>query len=338
MQKSPITNDFILRVRTYKRRKRKYLMDYRMTINSQDYHIAALRDTQYVTERIDNLCDNKGFNIELNNVFLDKIHLKWGKYSASSAKCYTVSPEKSSVTAHFCLLGSCVTEGNNNLDIQRGQCLLFREDKDEYRYQMETDNKEGAFFEMSMDTKVYMDLFQGENEILDAVTEGKSLFAHLAQNYRFHTIISEMYDNKSNYSGKLKKFYLESKAMELFLLQMSYLKSKKEIKTIKLLARDIEAIQQVRYLLENDMKHISISQLALSVGINQTKLKSGFKDLFGKTIFEYLTSVRMKKARELIESTELPISQIAEIVGYKYAQHFTVAFQKSFGFLPSDLK
>lgn len=338
MQKSSITNDFILRVQTYKRRKRKYLMDYRMTLDSQEYYIDALRGNQSVKERIDNLGDNKGFNIELSNVFLDKIHLKWGKYSAPSKKNYTVSPAKSSITAHFCLLGSCITEGNNNLDIQRGQCLLFKEDKNEYQYEMGTDNNQGAFFEMSMDTEVYLDLFQGENEILDAVIQGKSLFAHLAQNYRFRTIISEMYNNKSNYSGKLKKFYLEAKAMELFLLQTSHLKSHKEIKTNKLRSKDIEAIQQVRDLLENDMQHISISQLALSVGINQTKLKSGFKDLFGKTIFEYLTSVRMEKARQLLESTELPISQIAEIVGYKYAQHFTVAFKKLFGFLPSDLK
>lgn len=313
-------------------------MGYRMAIDSRDYHIADLRGTQHVAERVDNLCDDKGFNIELTNVFLDNVHLKWGKYTSPDVKAYVVSPEKSSVTAHFCLLGSCVTEGNDNLNLQRGECLLFREDKDEYLYQMGTDARAGSFFEMSMEPEVYAELFQGENEILDAVLGGKYLFARLAQDYRFYIIISEMYNSKLNYSGMLKKFYLESKTMELFLLQFSYLENSRKEVAVKLQDNDIEAIYHVRDLLENSMEHVSIPQLALSVGINQTKLKYGFKSLFGKTIFEYLTSVRMRKACELLKSTDMPISYIAEIVGYKHAQHFTVAFQKTFGFSPSGLR
>lgn len=313
-------------------------MGYRMTINSQDYHIVDLRNSQSVAERVDNLCDNKGFNIEFTNVFLDKIHLKWGKYTSPGAKSYVVSPERSSVTAHFCLLGSCITEGNENLNLKRGECLLFKEDKGEYLYQMGTDNKMGSFFEISMAPEVYAELFQEEIEVSDAVLGGKCLFARLAQDYRFYSIISEMYNNKLNYSGRLKKFYLESKAMELFLLQFSYLENSRRGVSNQLQGTDVEAIYHVRDLLENSMEHVSIPQLALSVGINQTKLKYGFKSLFGKTIFEYLTSVRMQKACKLLKSTNMPISYVAEIVGYKHAQHFTVAFQKTFGFSPSDLR
>lgn len=46
----------------------------------------------------------------------------------------------------------------------------------------------------------------------------------------------------------------------------------------------------------------------------------------------------MRKACELLKSTGMPIPYIAEIVGYKHAQHFAMAFQKTFGFSPSGLR
>lgn len=309
-------------------------MDYNMTLDSRNYFIGAVDSI----ERVDRLTDNEGFNIELNNVFLDGIHLKWGKYNSPSAKSYSVLPTNESVVAHFCLQGSCITEGNNHLNICRGECILFKEAKDEYLYQMGTDNHEGAFFEISINPHLYNDLFVGENQLLDEIMEDKKLFARLAQDARFLSIISEMYDEKSKYSGKLKTLYLESKVMELLLLQSSYLQYAKTKKQTKMQARDIEALHQVKDLLDATLEHISIPQLALTVGINQTKLKSGFKELFGQTIFEYLTIQRMHKACNLLKTTELAIAEIAEMVGYKHAQHFTVAYYKMYGHRPSEVR
>lgn len=120
-----------------------------------------------------------------------------------------------------------------------------------------------------MEPEVYAELFQGKNEIPDAIIGGKSLFDRILHNYHSCTIILEMYNSKLNYSGILKKFYLESKAMELFLLQFSYLENSRKEVAIKLQDNDIEAIYHVRNLLENSMEHVSILRLALSVGIKQ---------------------------------------------------------------------
>ncbi len=307
-------------------------MNYNMTLDSRNYFIGAIDSI----ERVDKLTDNEGFEIELNNVFLNGIHLKWGRYTSSSSKSYSVLPTNESIVAHFCLQGSCITEGNNYLDVCRGECLLFKEEQDEYMYQMGTDNQLGAFFEIGINPQLFDDLFLGENELLDGVMDNRKLFARLGQDARFYSIISEMHDEKSKYSGKLKTLYLESKVMELLLLQSSYLQQADTRRQTKLQNRDIEALHQVKNLLETSLEHVSIPQLALSVGINQTKLKSGFKELFGKTVFDYLTSQRMQKASTLLKTTELSIADIAETVGYKHAQHFAVAFQKMYGYLPSE--
>ena len=314
------------------------IMNYSMTLDSQNYHIGP-SDTKFLlVEQVDKLTDNEGFDIELNNVFLNGIHLKWGKYTSVDTKSYSISPTQDAIVAHFCLLGSCITRGNNNLNIGRGECLLFKEEQDEYLYQMGTDNKRGSFFEVSLNPNLYADLFVGEHQLLDSVMDNKILFTRLAQDHRFYSIISEMYNDRTNYIGKLKKLYLESKVMELLLLQMSYLDNCKNRKRTKLQSRDIEAIHQVKSILDINLEHVSIPQLALSAGINQTKLKAGFKELFGKTIFEYLTGQRMYKASELLKSTNLTITDIAETVGYKHAQHFSVAFQKTYGYLPNKAR
>ncbi|MCW3464786.1 helix-turn-helix transcriptional regulator [Chitinophaga nivalis] len=313
-------------------------MDYIMTIDASNYHIGAGQDKPFLEERVEKLTDNNGFEIELDNVFLDGIHLKSGKYTTDTSKYYAVHPEKETIVAHFCLRGSCISEHKDYLTMQRGECILFREEKEEYLFEMGTDNGVGAFFEISFCPELFTPLFLGENEIIDGIMDGRKLFAHLSQQEELQILINDIHHKKERYTGKLKKLYLESKVAELLITQMSCLQEKKETRRTKLLSRDIEAIYHAKEMISKDMEHLSIPCLALSIGINQTKLKSGFKELFGKTVFEYLTSLRMTKARDLLLSTDHPIADIANIVGYKYAQHFIVAFRKTFGYTPGELR
>lgn len=74
------------------------------------------------------------------------------------------------------------------------------------------------------------------------------------------------------------------------------------------------------------------------VGINQTKLKSGFKQLFGTTVFGYLTDIRMEKARLLILSEKKNVGEVADLVGYQHPHHFAAAFKRKFGYSPGKLK
>jgi AraC-like DNA-binding protein len=79
----------------------------------------------------------------------------------------------------------------------------------------------------------------------------------------------------------------------------------------------------------------SIPQLASMVGTNACYLKRHFKRAFGTTIYAYSLQLRMEKALKLLQSNEKRISEIAHIVGYKHAAHFTTAFKKHFGVVPT---
>lgn len=82
----------------------------------------------------------------------------------------------------------------------------------------------------------------------------------------------------------------------------------------------------------------TIRDLARTIGLNETKLKKGFKRLFGATVYEYGNYHRMQKALELLQSTELPLAEIAEQVGYRFQTSFTAAVKHFFGVTPKQLR
>jgi AraC-like DNA-binding protein len=79
--------------------------------------------------------------------------------------------------------------------------------------------------------------------------------------------------------------------------------------------------------------------LTLLAGMNRTKLMSGFKDLFGTTIYSYVADLRMERAKELlIREPLLKIADIARRVGFKNPNNFSAAFKKKFGYSPNTLR
>lgn len=81
-----------------------------------------------------------------------------------------------------------------------------------------------------------------------------------------------------------------------------------------------------------------LSELARQVGSNEFYLKKGFKTITGNTVYGYIQDLKMKKAVELLKENDTTIQQVAEAVGYKYAQHFSTAFKKNYGMSPGKYK
>lgn len=103
--------------------------------------------------------------------------------------------------------------------------------------------------------------------------------------------------------------------------------------------KDKELIQEVRiYLEEHPDSTKSIIDLSRMVGINQNKLKRGFKELFNNTIFGFMTDVRMEKAKRLLLEEKMFVNEVADVVGYKHPHHFAAAFKRKFGYLPGELR
>ena len=96
-------------------------------------------------------------------------------------------------------------------------------------------------------------------------------------------------------------------------------------------------IRQARTTLEENFdKHITIPQLARQVGINEAKLKEGFRELYNQSIHNYLQQLRLEKAKQLLLTTEKSVTDITYEIGYSHVKHFTTLFKKVIGITPTE--
>ncbi|MEG6511771.1 AraC family transcriptional regulator [Desulforamulus ruminis] len=144
-----------------------------------------------------------------------------------------------------------------------------------------------------------------------------------------------------NFSNTSKLIYMESKAKEIVVLvfEKEILRYKAHDSKIRLSNGDISKMYLVKkIIIENMEKPFSILELSEMVGLNTYKLKVGFKELFGTTVFGYLRDIRMEKARLLLENYKLNINEIANEVGYSNPSHFAAAFKKKYGLNPRNFR
>lgn len=99
---------------------------------------------------------------------------------------------------------------------------------------------------------------------------------------------------------------------------------------------DIECINRARELIHTDpAKHYTIPEISRHVALSPTKLKSGFKKLFGMGLYKYLQQQRMEKGKYLLENSEKTLKDISRSLGYKYKNNFSTSFKKRFGMPPA---
>lgn len=131
--------------------------------------------------------------------------------------------------------------------------------------------------------------------------------------------------------------YLQSKAIEIISLFVNdeFFKKSNDNNVITK-EEDIAKLKEVKFLIsKNLVEPLSINELSQRVGLNTYKLKKGFKEIYNTTIFSYLRSLRMEKAREFLLKNNDNILHIANNVGYSNSSHFAAAFKNKYGINPS---
>ena len=89
-----------------------------------------------------------------------------------------------------------------------------------------------------------------------------------------------------------------------------------------------------KFLEENLTVETTLAELSRRFGINEFKLKQGFRQLFQSTVFKYLKNKRMEHAEALLRENELTVIDVANRVGYSNPGHFSRAFKERYGLLP----
>lgn len=138
--------------------------------------------------------------------------------------------------------------------------------------------------------------------------------------------------------GATRQLLLEARGLEILALLIDELGAASE-GTPPPGARDRERLERARSLLLRRMEHPpTLHELGRAVGLNECALKSGFRSLFGTSVFGYLRAQRMERARSLLARKELSIAEIALRVGYANPSKFAAAFRRHFGVPPSAMR
>lgn len=141
----------------------------------------------------------------------------------------------------------------------------------------------------------------------------------------------------SNYTGGIRRMFFLSKCIEILVLQSEAFDRSEQKQFIYCKTQyDRERILFAReYMIQHFDVPPTLTELARIVGINEFKLKKGFKEVFNNTVFGYLTDYKMELARNELAQGQKTASELAYDLGYSSVQHFSNAFKKKFGMSPT---
>lgn len=142
----------------------------------------------------------------------------------------------------------------------------------------------------------------------------------------------------SKRQGFFERMFIEAKVIELLMLQLEQILAHDCDVFCSLKKSEIDKMYQAKEILINNIaSSCTLIDLAQKVGTNEFTLKKGFKEVFGTTVFGFWNDLKMHEARKLIVENAMKVSEVSEMVGYKYPQHFSTAFKKYFGVSPGKL-
>jgi AraC-like DNA-binding protein len=95
-------------------------------------------------------------------------------------------------------------------------------------------------------------------------------------------------------------------------------------------------IEAQKILVADPGRQLTITALALELGINTFKLRVGFKQLFKMTIHQYRLDLRLDIAKKLLTETDLTISEIAYKTGFDSRDGFARCFRRKFQESPRE--
>lgn len=174
--------------------------------------------------------------------------------------------------------------------------------------------------------------------------EGDQPFSTIRESQQMGSQMIETLRQLENcpYKGKFGLAYKDSLIRLLLIEQLMIFRQnrqKLEAPDTKLTRQDIEALHELkRYLEQNYLDDLSLDKIAKVSGLNNFKLKYGFKKLFDTSVMRYIDDQKMSHARQLLLDGRQEVLEVADLLGYNHYTNFSAAFKRRFGCSPVRLK
>lgn len=284
---------------------------------------------------------------EFNEMHFDGIMLGFG-----SARIYERLHIESQdflqkIGMHFMIRGEVTAKVNGigkNIRTSSHQHNIFYNPDTEESLEIDP-QPEMEIFGLSFMSDKFVQIAANNGPVLDKMAErveNRKMVYH-SKGYHITPRMLQVIDEvrHCHFTGGLKKLYLQSKSIELLALQCEQIEieARNRHEVQKISRTDEERIYHARdLLLAHAQDPLSLTDLARKAGINEFKLKNGFKKVFDNTVFGYLSDYRLDQAKQMMREGTYSFTDIADELGYSSLQHFSNAFRKKFGQSPSEVK
>ncbi|MEO1012310.1 MAG: AraC family transcriptional regulator [Bacteroidota bacterium] len=240
---------------------------------------------------------------------------------------------------HFCLKGHAkfvFSEGRYALEVSEENSLLL--------YNPQLDLPMNVLLEPNswmvsivMTIRKFHSLFSREADyipFLSAENREKKYYYQEAVSPAIAVVLSQIMNY--NLHPSIKELYIHGKVYEIISLYFNK-STDTDVEQCPFLI-DEDNVRRIRRAKEIIIAHMAepptLAELSKEIGLPLKKLKEGFKQIYGDSVYSFLFDYKMEHARRLLETGQNNVNEVGLKVGYSTASHFIAAFKKKYGTTP----
>lgn len=240
---------------------------------------------------------------------------------------------------HFCVKGRLkfnFNQGGYTMNLGDEKALLLYNPTQDLPLNLEASPK-SWLVSVLVSIKKFHTLFSEEATYIDFLKEGnrdKKYYQELNISPSMAVVLSQILN--FNLHSSVKRIYLKGKAYELMGLYFNRPEEADVEQCPFLIDEDnVRKIRRAKEIIINRMAEPpTLRELSEEINLGLKKLKEGFKEIYGETVFSFLFDYKMDYARKLLETGQYNVNEVGQMVGYSTASHFIAAFRKNFGTTP----
>ena len=240
---------------------------------------------------------------------------------------------------HFCGKGDgtfLFNNGNYKMPLLEENSLLLYNPKRELPIDLELKTKSWLISVVISINKFHA-LFSEESEyisFLNIENKDKQYYKEAPMSPSMVIVLNQLAN--FNIVPTIKNLYYKAKAYELLSLYFNRTEDANAENCPFL--NDEENVLKIRKAKELVIARMAepptLQELSDEIGLSLKKLKEGFKQVYGDSVYSFLFDYKMESARKLLNSGEYNVNEVGLKLGYSTSSHFIAAFKKKFGTTP----
>lgn len=247
--------------------------------------------------------------------------------------------DSSFIQFHFCLKGNAkfiFNEGRYALEVSEENSLLLYNTQLDLPLNMELGGN-SWMVSIVLTIRKFHSLFSKEADyipFLSADNIDKKYYSQEPVSPAIAVILSQLMNY--NLHPSVKSLYIKGKVYEL--LSLYFNRSEEfDIEQCPFLVdeENIKRIRQAKEIMISRMAEPpTLTELSEEIRLPIKKLKEGFKQIYGDSVFSFLFDYKMDYARKMLETNKYNVNEVGLKIGYSTASHFITAFKKKYGTTP----